>query len=118
MCYLICIPTMPSNLKAEAGGMKMDVSLHYMMNPCKNKKEIYDCLASEDNKGRSDTHAERVSIGCEYVCLSRKHNGEKGSKETKKCSMDQNLCIIRVPSCCTACYCRNQIITVVSDVTI
>lgn len=119
LCYLVCIPTMPSNLKAEAGGMKMDVSLHYMTNPCKNKKkEIYDCLASEGNKGRIDTRAERISIGCEYVWLQRKHNREKRNEEIRQCRMDHNLCIIRVPSCCTACYCRNQMITMVSDVTI
>lgn len=29
----------------------MDVSLHFMMNPREDTKEIYDCLASEDNRG-------------------------------------------------------------------
>lgn len=96
----------------------MDVSLHYMMNPCEDtKKEIYDCLASEDNRGEV-TEMQRVSRGCEYVWLSRKHNGEKRNEEIKTCRLDHNLCIIRVPSCCTACYPRNQMITTVSDVTV
>lgn len=64
--------------------MKRDVSLHSMMNPCKNKrKKIYDCLTSEDNKGRSDRSAERVSIGCECVWLQRKRKEKKRNEETK-----------------------------------